>query len=624
MGVQLSSAEKMRASSGPWQELAKLFVEDFPSIYSLMKDRARAKDFQLTLSCFSQVVEAMHPSAPDGNPILKTSALVIPKLLSNKSALDDGLKSHLASVWNIFKDLIAQDEDTFTNANKYLQGVQTFAPMEMVAVAVLISMYSKTRNKTLLLGDIRAMRGAIRDNFVDIRMNAQVWKFIWSFLEDLEAIRGAVDGSTVRRMMGQLPQTSATSAETMASVSVTVPAAGKRKEAPTWATQPNVLPPLSPPPQPFVVKKEEAAPTVLPQPKELRQPKRQRIGTERSAVQQLNDALVPNRSPESRPDPPNSQRQYLPTPTHVSSTSVAQRLAHAQFPPAPPPGGAFRPGTTISEESSSAHPFYPWTSPSHASASKPSITTGKSTQGYSMSSEAPQPNHGASIASMSPSIPATKSSFISPIRSLVTTPSAYPSNSGPTMRILLENTPSAYPPVENSPQRILLDPTSSMRTGVGPYSSYHTEQQWSGEMRNSTPSILSNSRRSPVKHKTVQQSRKVSYQKTAAQYIETIDLTGDLEQEHQDLLSSFKAKAVAKREQQNAPSRVPLPGKFQPPQRAQTSPRVPQGFDVTGVKTSAVVPNAAPQNDVPQPGSLKVNNPNARVRRGADSSPFQQ
>jgi hypothetical protein len=606
MGVQLSSAEKMRASSGPWQELAKLFVEDFPSIYSLMKDRARAKDFQLTLSCFSQVVEAMHPTAPDGNPILKTSALVIPKLLSNKSALDDGLKSHLASIWNVFKDLITQDEDTFTNANKYLRGVQTFAPMEMVAVAVLISMYSKTRNHTLLLGDIRAMREAIRENFVDIRMNAQVWKFIWNFLEDLEAIRGAVDGSTVQRMMEQAPQTSA---ETMTSVSVTVPVAGKRKEAPMRAKQPNVLPPLSPPPQPFVVKKEETSPTPLPQPTELRQPKRQRTGTERSAVQQLNDVLVPTRSPEPRPDPPNSKRQYPSMPTHSSSTSMAQKLPHAHFPEAPSPRGAMRPGTTISGESSSNQPFSPWASPSHASASKPSVTTGESTPGYFMSSKAPQPHHRAFIASMSPSIPVTESSIMSPIHSLVATPSAYPSDSGP--------------PVESPPQRILLDLTSNIRTGVGPCSQTHTEQQWSGEIRNATPAIPSNPRRSPVKRKPVQQSRKVSRQNTAAQYNETIDLTSDIEQEHQDLLTSFKAKAVATREQQNVPGRVPLHGTSQSIQRTYvSSPRVPQGFDRIGVRTSAVAPNASTQNYVPQPGSLRVNSPNARVRQGPDSSSF--
>jgi hypothetical protein len=209
MGVQLSVAEKMRASTGPWQELARLFVDDFPVIYSLMKDKARAKDFQLTLSCFSQIVEVMHPTAADGVPILKTNHNALPKLLSNEGAVDDKIKSHLASVWSTFKDLIDQDEDVFTNANKYLRGVQTFAPVEMVAVVVLISIYSETRNKSLLLGDIRAMREAIRENFVDIRMNTSVWKFVWEFIDGLESIRGATNGSTVDRRV-QPPSTNAT------------------------------------------------------------------------------------------------------------------------------------------------------------------------------------------------------------------------------------------------------------------------------------------------------------------------------------------------------------------------------------------------------------------------------
>ncbi|KAL5118220.1 hypothetical protein ACEQ8H_003892 [Pleosporales sp. CAS-2024a] len=187
MGLSLNLAEKMRASTGPWQELAKLFVEDFPTIYSLMKDRARAKDFQLTLACFSQIVEVLHPSAADGVPTLKTNYKALPKLLSNQGAVDDALKSHLASVWNTFGDLVTMDSNVFTNTEKYLSGVQTFAPAEMVAVTVLISMYSDTRDKRSLLGDIKAMREAIREVFADIRTNQRFWAFIWSYLNDVEA-----------------------------------------------------------------------------------------------------------------------------------------------------------------------------------------------------------------------------------------------------------------------------------------------------------------------------------------------------------------------------------------------------------------------------------------------------
>jgi hypothetical protein len=299
MGVQLSVAEKMRASTGPWQELARLFVDDFPIIYSLMKDRARAKDFQLTLSCFSQVVEVLHPSAADGVPVLKTTHNALPKLLSNEGAVDDRIKSRLASTWSTFKGLIDEDEAVFTNANKYLRGVQTFAPIEMVAVVVLILMYSETRNKVLLLGDIRAMREAIRESFVDIRMNVPCWKFIWEFIDNLEAIRGAVDGSTVNRRVRPPPtQTVAASRPRPLSASTTMLEAAEGV-ATTRTKPPQVLPAQ----RSHAVKTENisASPS-------NRQQKRQRID---------------DGSP-SLPVVHSQQPQFPPLPSRVSATPVAQ------------------------------------------------------------------------------------------------------------------------------------------------------------------------------------------------------------------------------------------------------------------------------------------------------------
>jgi hypothetical protein len=248
MGMQLNLAEKMRASTGPWQELARLFVEGFDSVCSLMKDRARLKDFQLTLACFSQIVEYMHPTAANGIPILKTSYTQIPKLLSNKDAVDDGLESHLASVWNTFQDLVQADPNTFANGNKYLRGVQTFAPVEMVAVTALISVYSETRNNRLLLGDIQAMRTAIRENFIDLRLNATVWRWCWEYIDNLEAIRGAIDGSTVDRRTkqrtekdGTTPVHGVTAGSTAASITAAAAASKRgRKTARTKRPAPAV------------------------------------------------------------------------------------------------------------------------------------------------------------------------------------------------------------------------------------------------------------------------------------------------------------------------------------------------------------------------------------------------
>ncbi|KAF2177176.1 hypothetical protein K469DRAFT_755239 [Zopfia rhizophila CBS 207.26] len=51
--VQLTQAEKMRVSTGPWQEFARLFDEDFTTLTSLFRDTSRAMAFQIILTYFS-------------------------------------------------------------------------------------------------------------------------------------------------------------------------------------------------------------------------------------------------------------------------------------------------------------------------------------------------------------------------------------------------------------------------------------------------------------------------------------------------------------------------------------------------------------------------------------------
>ncbi|KAH7561929.1 hypothetical protein BM1_03033 [Bipolaris maydis] len=200
MGVQLSAAEKIRAKSGPWQELAKLFVQDFPVIYDLMKDRSRAKDSQITMACFSQIVEVKNSRTTNGSgiPVFKAAYNAVPKLLDNAQAVNDATKSHLAAVWKIFSKLAELDPDIFTNANKYLRGVQTFAPVEMVGVAVLISMYLEVGHQ-ILLRDIRIIRETLRESFSDLRLNHHVWKFMWEIIDGLQAIHGGVENGITEK-----------------------------------------------------------------------------------------------------------------------------------------------------------------------------------------------------------------------------------------------------------------------------------------------------------------------------------------------------------------------------------------------------------------------------------------
>jgi hypothetical protein len=341
MGVQLNTAEKMRASTGPWQELAKLFVEDFPSVYTLMKDRARSKDFQLTLACFSQILEVMHPNTANGIPTLKTNYLALPKLLKNKDAVDDSLKSHLASVWHTLKDLIALDPSTFTNENKYLRGVQTFAPVEMVAISVLISMYSETRNNQLLLGDIKALRLALREHFVDLRLNTPVWKFVWEYLDELEAIRGAVEGTVVDRvrsvpqMTGQGPFVR-TKSPSGASAAQAV--AGKKRGRPTTVQQPVAVPDA-----PSIKQEEPAASTPPASRSSKKQRKTPKSVSNAPAVNQQ-DAIdrtsalselppFPVRILSQSPTAP-AQTTTIPTPLEARRSRITE-LDSYRAPPAP-------------------------------------------------------------------------------------------------------------------------------------------------------------------------------------------------------------------------------------------------------------------------------------------------
>jgi hypothetical protein len=176
------------------------------------------------------------PDCGEWLPVLKTNHTHLPKLPSNKGAVDDALKSNLASFWNTLKDLIDTDPDAFTNVSNYLRGLQTFAPIEMVAVNVLISMYSETRKNRLLLGDIQAMRTATCESFVDLRMNATLWKWYWNYIENLEAIRGVIDGSTVNRRTKQrtkrkdaLPTGGISAGSTVTAITAAAAAPKKRK-----------------------------------------------------------------------------------------------------------------------------------------------------------------------------------------------------------------------------------------------------------------------------------------------------------------------------------------------------------------------------------------------------------
>lgn len=541
MGVQLNLAEKMRASTGPWQELAILFVNDFPSVYDLMKDRARSKDFQLTLSCFSQIVECMHPSSASGVPTLKTNHTHLPKLLSNKGAVDDALKSHLASVWNTIKELIDMDPDTFTNGNKYLRGVQTFAPVEMVAVTVLISMHSETRNNRLLLGDIQAMRTAVRESFVDLRLNAAVWKWFWEYIDELEAIRGTIDGSIVDRSTNPRekgketrPAVNAASGSTAAAI-IAASAAPKKGR---FTARTKRLAVTVAEEAPVTVKQEQVT-AQMPDPP---LPKRRRTGDNQAAVAQLDK---------------EPQRASLPR-TTASTSGVNEEGGdpNVLLPPM---------STHASMQSTQLAAQRPSMRPSQAP-SAPPITASLSRSPSSLIHGAPHPAYPPTPLEVRQQRVSTLDSFHSAGR-----PMAYPSTSvSPAMhgQFIGEELRAPMASMVQAPH------TQSRDQGKAGMGFVVSETQVA-------PQIL-----------TPPGARSRRPRPTQEDMAEAIDLTGDFEQERQDLLSSFRAKPLS-----SAP-----PLKTAKPAAASTARK----------RTSTAEATIVPSQELPS----RENNPYARFKRG--------
>ncbi|PVI06006.1 hypothetical protein DM02DRAFT_667992 [Periconia macrospinosa] len=183
MGVPLTIAERLRASRGPWQELAMCYVKDFPSIYKLIKDVTRARDFQLTLSCFSQILEIRDALETGRTPALKTMHNNVPKLLENREAVSDTTKAHLAHVWNVFEELINLDPITF-NTEKHFTKLSPFSQFEIIAITVMISLFSETRSYQVLLEYVQKIRAK---HFEKIGSKHQTWNNFWVWVNQLEA-----------------------------------------------------------------------------------------------------------------------------------------------------------------------------------------------------------------------------------------------------------------------------------------------------------------------------------------------------------------------------------------------------------------------------------------------------
>lgn len=159
---------------------------------------ARGVGFRNVLTAFTQILEVQNPSNANGTSKTRIQMPAVTALVNKHPELCGAAnKKHLEDVFSKFAELVSISRKTFENNNYKV--ARNFAPVEMVAVAVLISLYMGTRNNTMLLGDIETMREVVREHLPDLRMDNTTWKTIWQFIDELESFRGASNGSTARK-----------------------------------------------------------------------------------------------------------------------------------------------------------------------------------------------------------------------------------------------------------------------------------------------------------------------------------------------------------------------------------------------------------------------------------------
>lgn len=216
LGKPLTRAETFRASQGSWQDLAKSFESDYKEVFNrkssltlhgvnddidlskVCRQNNRASGFWLVLQCFSQIFECMDPSAANGRPRLKNRVPAIEKLCSDSASLDKTTKNHLRQIFDRLLEMVREDASVF-ESSQYARG-KAFGPIELIAVCSMIAHWGDSRPNGLYRGDIRGLRERLREATVgDLRGSDECWAICWKYIEDLDIIRGTVDGSTTAR-----------------------------------------------------------------------------------------------------------------------------------------------------------------------------------------------------------------------------------------------------------------------------------------------------------------------------------------------------------------------------------------------------------------------------------------
>ncbi|KAG0130801.1 hypothetical protein HOY82DRAFT_561529 [Tuber indicum] len=192
LGVPLTPAEKLKASTGEWQDFASEIEDTYEDLMTCA-DHKRARSFQLILQIFKQMTyyEEGKPTTFNSGPgALRT-------FCGNTSLLTSEFRAEVKRVFDTYAEVYAQYPKTFDNHNYKVAA--KYSPIEFVAMALLIYIHPERQSIRLLQGDILELRSFVRESRQDLRSNSATWVVFMDWISNIGRYRGGIDTVRVGR-----------------------------------------------------------------------------------------------------------------------------------------------------------------------------------------------------------------------------------------------------------------------------------------------------------------------------------------------------------------------------------------------------------------------------------------
>ncbi|KAI9889853.1 MAG: hypothetical protein M1814_004688 [Vezdaea aestivalis] len=200
-GIVLSPAEKLAATDGPYQALAKQMVRKYTDVTRLTTF-TRSLDFHHVFNFIAQLKEIDKPSTitKTGIPVCRGNSAGLNTFARTNNKRDSNLETfslRVDEVFQIWEKVRIEHPKIFTS--EVLDQGQTrglvFSASEWVATAILISQWGYnqspgSRHPGLLASDIQELRLYLRRCKVELRNGNVIWQHTWRFITELESICG--------------------------------------------------------------------------------------------------------------------------------------------------------------------------------------------------------------------------------------------------------------------------------------------------------------------------------------------------------------------------------------------------------------------------------------------------